>query len=161
MRDFRIGHGYDVHALALGLPLRLGGVDITSERGCVAHSDGDAAIHALCDALLGAAALGDIGGHFPDSSAEFRGIDSMILLERTMELLREKEFSVVNADITIILQEPKIAPYVGVMRSRIAHAMSVGEERVSVKATTTEFLGFAGRGEGVEAHAVALLSIDN
>ncbi len=157
MKDFRIGHGYDVHTLALGIPLKLGGVDIPSEKGCVAHSDGDAAIHALCDALLGAAALGDIGRHFPDSSEEFKGIDSMRLLERTIELLREREFSVVNADITIIIQEPRIAPYVGVMRSRIAHAMNVGEERVSVKATTTEFLGFTGRGEGVEAHAVVLL----
>ncbi len=100
--------------------------------------------------------------HFPDSAAEFRGIDSIRLLERTVELLREREFSVINADVTIILQEPKIAPYVGVMRSRLAHALNVGEERVSVKATTTEFLGFTGRGEGVEAHAVVLLeSIDN
>lgn len=161
MRDFRIGHGYDVHALAVGLPLKLGGVDIPSEKGCVAHSDGDAALHALCDALLGAAALGDIGTHFPDSSPEFKGIDSLLLLERTMELLRGRELSVVNADITIVLQEPKLAPYIGVMRSRISHAMNVGEERVSVKATTTEFLGFPGRGEGVEAHAVVLLELNN
>ncbi len=161
MRDFRIGHGYDVHALAPGLPLKLGGVEIPSAKGCVAHSDGDAVLHALCDALLGAVALGDIGKHFPDNSAEFKGIDSMLLLERTVELIHGKGFSVVNADMTVVLQEPKIAPYIGAMRSRIAHTLKVDEERVSLKATTSERLGFTGRGEGVEAHAVALLVIDN
>ena len=111
--DIRIGNGYDVHALAQGLPLWLGGVKIESETGCVAHSDGDVAIHALCDALLGALALGDIGRHFPDSSDEFKGIDSKILLERTMEMVSEAGYRVGNADITIALQRPKLAPYIG------------------------------------------------
>jgi 2-C-methyl-D-erythritol 2,4-cyclodiphosphate synthase len=157
MNDFRIGHGYDVHALAEGIPLILGGVRIPSEMGCVAHSDGDAALHALCDALLGAAALGDIGAHFPDTAAEFKGIDSMLLLERTVELLRKHGFSIGNVDITIALQRPKIAPYIGEMRSRIARTIDISEDRVSVKATTTERLGFVGRSEGVEAHAVVIL----
>lgn len=157
MEKIRIGHGYDVHALAEGRPLKLAGVEIPHVKGCVAHSDGDAAIHALCDALLGAAALGDIGRHFPDSSEEFRNIDSVILLERTVALLKERDFSVGNVDVTIVIQEPKIAPHVNVMRSRLAHALEVGEEYVSVKATTTEHLGFTGRQEGVEAHAVALI----
>lgn len=157
MEKIRIGHGYDVHVLAEGRPFKLGGVEIPYKKGCLAHSDGDVAIHALCDALLGAAALGDIGKYFPDSSPEFKDMDSMVLLDRTVELLHSREFDIGNADITIVLQEPKIAEYIGVMRSRIAYAMGIGEDRVSVKATTTEHLGFAGRGEGVEAHAVALI----
>lgn len=155
--DIRIGNGYDVHALAQGLPLWLGGVKIESETGCVAHSDGDVAIHALCDALLGALALGDIGRHFPDSSDEFKGIDSKILLGRTMEMVSEAGYRVGNADITIALQRPKLAPYIGKMRETLARVMGVPVSAVSVKATTTERLGFVGRSEGCEVYASVLL----
>lgn len=157
MTDFRIGNGYDVHALAPGLPLMLGGVKIESETGCVAHSDGDVAIHALCDALLGALALGDIGKYFPDTSDEYKGIDSKILLARTMSLVRGKGWEVGNVDITIALQRPKLAPYIAEMRSVLARVMGIGASAVSVKATTTEKLGFVGRGEGCEVYTVALL----
>lgn len=155
--DIRIGNGYDVHALAEGLPLWLGGVQVDSPVGCIAHSDGDVAIHALCDAILGASALGDIGKHFPDTSDEFAGIDSKILLARVMELIREKGWSVVNVDITIAMQRPKLAPYIMAMRECMASVMNIPVECVSVKATTTEKLGFVGRGEGCEVYAVALL----
>lgn len=155
--DIRIGNGYDVHALAEGLPLWLGGVRVDSPVGCIAHSDGDVAIHALCDAILGASALGDIGKHFPDTSDEFAGIDSKILLARVMELIREKGWSVVNVDITIAMQRPKLAPYIMAMRECMASVMNIPVECVSVKATTTEKLGFVGRGEGCEVYAVALL----
>ncbi len=154
MTDFRVGHGYDVHALAPGLPLHLGGVEIEHEKGCVAHSDGDVLIHALCDALLGAAALGDIGLHFPDTSAEFEGIDSRILLRRTVGLVREAGYEVGNADCTLCLQRPKVRPYIDSMCRTLASDMGVAPEAVSVKATTTERLGFVGREEGIEAHAV-------
>lgn len=157
MPDFRIGNGYDVHALAPGLPLWLGGVKIESELGCIAHSDGDVAIHALCDALLGALALGDIGKHFPDTSDEFKGIDSKILLRRVMELITAEGWSVVNADITIAMQRPKLAPYIIPMRETLAGIMGLETGRVSVKATTTEKLGFVGRSEGCEVYAVVLL----
>ena len=158
MANFRIGNGYDVHALAQGLPLVLGGERIESPFGCVAHSDGDVAIHALCDALLGAIAAGDIGKHFPDSSPEFKGIDSKILLSRTVGILRGKGYGVVNADITIAMQAPKLAPHIGKMRETLASVMGIGVEDVSVKATTTEHLGFVGRGEGCEAYAVVLVA---
>jgi 2-C-methyl-D-erythritol 2,4-cyclodiphosphate synthase len=156
--DIRIGNGYDVHALAEGLPLWLGGVQVESPIGCIAHSDGDVAIHALCDALLGALALGDIGKHFPDTSDEFKGIDSKILLRKVMDLIRKEGWGVVNADITIAMQRPKLAPYIMAMRECLAGIMEVSPERVSVKATTTEKLGFVGRGEGCEVYAVVLLS---
>ena len=156
--DIRIGNGYDVHALAEGLPLWLGGVQVESPIGCIAHSDGDVAIHALCDALLGALALGDIGKHFPDTSNEFKGIDSKILHARVMELIREQGWHVINADITIAMQRPKLAPYIMPMRECLAEVMRVSVDRVSVKATTTEKLGFVGRSEGCEVYAVALLS---
>lgn len=155
--DIRIGNGYDVHALAEGLPLWLGGVQIESPIGCIAHSDGDVAIHALCDALLGALALGDIGKHFPDTSAEFKGIDSKILLRRVMELVGNEGWSVVNVDITIAMQRPKLAPYIVRMRECMASVMGCSVGQVSVKATTTEKLGFVGRSEGCEVYAVALL----
>ena len=155
--DIRIGNGYDVHALAEGLPLWLGGVRVESPIGCIAHSDGDVAIHALCDALLGALALGDIGKHFPDTSDEFAGIDSKILLTRVMELIRSMGWDVVNADITIAMQRPKLAPYILQMRKCLAAVMGIEVDRVSVKATTTEKLGFVGRGEGCEVYAVALV----
>ena len=155
--DFRRGHGYDVHALAEGLPLVLGGVEIPHGKGCVAHSDGDVAIHALCDALLGAAALGDIGLHFPDTSKEYAGIDSKILLRRVVALVREKGYEIGNVDCTIRMQRPKLRPYIDAMRAAIADAMGVDDDRVSVKATTTEHLGFEGREEGVSVTAVALI----
>ena len=155
--DIRIGNGYDVHALVEGLPLWLGGIQIESPFGCIAHSDGDVAIHALCDALLGALALGDIGKHFPDTSDEFAGIDSKILLARVMDLICEEGWSVVNVDITIAMQRPKLAPYILEMRECLASIMDISLDCVSVKATTTEKLGFVGRGEGCEVYAVALL----
>ena len=153
----RIGQGYDVHRITEGIPMWLCGVRIDSPTGFVAHSDGDVAIHALCDALLGALALGDIGHHFPDSSDEFKGIDSKILLARVMDLVRGKGYSVGNADITIALQSPKIGSYVPAMRETLAGLLGVGVDCVSVKATTTERLGFVGRGEGCEVWAVCLL----
>lgn len=155
--DFRIGHGYDVHALREGLPLVMGGVAIPHVKGCVAHSDGDVVIHALCDALLGAAALGDIGLHFPDTSDDYKGIDSKVLLRRVAALLREKGYQIGNVDCTIRMQRPRLRPHIDAMRAAMADAMGVGDDRVSVKATTTEHLGFEGREEGVSASAVALL----
>lgn len=155
--DFRIGHGYDVHALREGLQLVLGGIEIPHEKGCVAHSDGDVAIHAVCDALLGAAALGDIGLHFPDTSDDFKGIDSKILLQRVVALLRERGYEVGNIDCTIRMQRPKLHPHIDAMRAAMAEAMGVAVDRVSVKATTTERLGFEGREEGVSVSAVALI----
>ena len=157
MEDFRIGQGYDVHALAPQLPLWLGGIRIDSPVGCIAHSDGDVAIHALCDALLGALALGDIGHHFPDNSDEYKGIDSKILLARVLGMVRERSWQPVNVDITIALQRPKLAPHIAGMRACLAGILGISEDRVSVKATTTEKLGFVGRGEGCEVWAVALL----
>ena len=156
--DIRIGNGYDVHALAEGLPLWLGGVQIESPIGCIAHSDGDVAIHALCDALLGALALGDIGKHFPDTSNEFKGIDSKILLSRVMSLITAEGWAVCNVDITIAMQKPKLAPYIVPMRECLASVMSIPVSAVSVKATTTEKLGFVGRSEGCEVYAVALIN---
>lgn len=155
--DFRIGHGYDVHALREGLRLVLGGIEIPHEKGCVAHSDGDVAIHAVCDALLGAAALGDIGLHFPDTSDDFKGIDSKILLQRVVALLRERGYEVGNIDCTIRMQRPKLRPHIDAMRAAMAEAMGVAVDRVSVKATTTERLGFEGHEEGVSVSAVALI----
>ena len=155
--DFRIGHGYDVHALREGLRLVLGGIEIPHEKGCVAHSEGDVAIHAVCDALLGAAALGDIGLHFPDTSDDFKGIDSKILLQRVVALLRERGYEVGNIDCTIRMQRPKLRPHIDAMRAAMAEAMGVAVDRVSVKATTTERLGFEGREEGVSVSAVALI----
>lgn len=155
--EYRIGQGYDVHALQEGLPMWLGGVQIRSATGFVAHSDGDVAIHALCDALLGALALGDIGKHFPDSSDDFKGIDSKILLGRVMKMISDLGWKVGNADITIALQQPKLAGYIPAMRSCLASLMSVDDSQVSVKATTTEHLGFVGRREGCEVWAVVLL----
>lgn len=158
--DYRIGQGYDVHQLREGLPMWLGGVRIESNIGFVAHSDGDVAIHALCDALLGALALGDIGHLFPDTSDEWKGISSSILLEKVMTRITGLGWKVVNADITIALQRPKIASYVGAMREHLAAVMGVDSSRVSVKATTTERLGFVGRGEGCEVWAVVMLCKD-
>ena len=156
--NFRIGHGYDVHALGEGLRLVLGGVEIPHEKGCIAHSDGDVLVHAICDALLGALALGDIGKHFPDTSEEFAGIDSKILLSRVMEMVRASGWSVGNVDLTIAMQRPKLSPHIIAMRECLAGIMKIPVGCVSVKATTTEKLGFVGRSEGCEVYAVALLT---
>ncbi len=157
MADFRIGNGYDIHRLAEGLTLTIGGVKIPHTKGCVAHSDGDVAIHALCDALLGALALGDIGHFFPDTDEAYRGIDSKILLQRVMDLVRKAGYTPCNADITLLLQKPKIAPYIPQMRAALAPLMDLGEDCVSVKATTMERLGPIGAEEGVAAYATILL----
>lgn len=155
--DIRVGCGYDVHALAEGLRLVLCGVEVPHTKGCVAHSDGDVAIHAICDALLGALALGDIGKLFPDSDAKYKGIDSTLLLNEVVELIRSKGYSISNIDCTITMQRPKLRPYIDTMRARLAEVMGIAVERVSIKATTTEYLGFEGREEGVSATAVVLL----
>ena len=155
--DIRIGHGFDVHALAEGLPLIIGGIKIEHTKGCVAHSDGDVAIHAICDALLGALALGDIGKLFPDTSAEFKGIDSKILLRRVCDVINEKGYKISNIDCTIAMQRPKLRPHIDNMRQTMADVMGLDVDRVSVKATTTEKLGFEGREESVSVDAVALL----
>ena len=155
--EFRIGNGYDVHALAEGLPMWLGGIRIPSDTGFVAHSDGDVAIHALCDALLGALALGDIGHLFPDTSDEWKGVDSKILLGKVVELVRSRGWQVGNADITIALQRPKLAPHITAMRETLAGVMGIPADAVSVKATTTEHLGFVGREEGCEVWASVLV----
>jgi 2-C-methyl-D-erythritol 2,4-cyclodiphosphate synthase len=153
----RIGFGYDVHQLSNGIKFMLGGVHIPYEKGPVAHSDGDVLIHAICDALLGACALGDIGIHFPDNSLEFKGIDSKILLLKTYEKIKEKGFKIVNIDSTISLQRPKLKEYIPVMQSVLAKVLNINIEDVSIKATTTENLGFIGREEGIAAQVVVLL----
>ena len=154
---FRIGHGYDVHKLTEGRKLIMGGVDIPHSLGLLGHSDADVLLHAISDALLGALALGDIGKHFPDTSDEFAGIDSKILLARVMELIDSEGWHVINADITIAMQRPKLAPYIIPMRECLSEIMDISPARVSVKATTTEKLGFVGRSEGCEVYAVVLL----
>jgi 2-C-methyl-D-erythritol 2,4-cyclodiphosphate synthase len=151
----RIGFGYDVHRLEEGRRLVLGGVDIPAEEGCVAHSDGDVLIHAICDSLLGAANLGDIGQHFPNTSAEYKDISSVKLLERSMRLIEAEGYSVVNMDATLCLEKPKLAPYIQEMKKILVPILKT--PGVSIKATTTEKLGFTGRGEGVSAYAVVLI----
>lgn len=153
----RIGQGYDVHRLVEGRELWLGGLRVAHTLGLDGHSDADVAIHALCDALLGALALGDIGKHFPDTDARYKGIDSKKLLAATVGLISDRGYSVVNADITIMAQRPKLAPYIEDMRRTLAGIMGVDMDRVSVKATTTERLGFEGREEGISSLAVVLL----
>lgn len=153
----RVGHGYDVHRLAEGRKLILGGVDIPWERGLLGHSDADVLTHAVMDALLGAAGLGDIGTHFPDTDPAYAGADSMKLLAHVVELLREQGFSVGNVDATVLAQRPKLAPHIPVMRDNLARVMGVSPDRVNVKATTEEGLGFTGSGEGMAAQAAATL----
>ena len=153
----RVGQGFDAHCFRDGDHVVLGGVTIPYECSLAAHSDGDVLLHAICDALLGAAALGDIGKHFPDTSGEFKGIDSRILLRRTGDLVAEMGFRVVNVDGTLIAERPKIAPHVDLMRTRIAEDLGLALAAVSVKATTTEKMGFTGRGEGIAAMAVVLI----
>ena len=157
MTNLRIGHGYDVHRLTDGRALILGGVEIPYEKGLLGHSDADVLTHAVMDALLGAAALGDIGKLFPDSDAAYKGISSIELLRRVKARLAEAGFEAVNLDATILAQAPKLAPYRDEMRGNIACALDIPVSRVSVKATTEEGLGFTGSGEGIAAHAVALL----
>lgn len=153
----RTGTGYDVHRLGEGLPLRLGGVDIPHTHGLIGHSDADVLVHAISDALLGAAALGDIGQHFPDTDPQYRGINSLLLLSHVGNLLRDRGYTIGNIDSTIAAQRPKLAPHIMQMRENIAHALDIDPGRVSVKATTTEHLGFEGREEGISAQAVALI----
>lgn len=153
----RIGHGYDVHAFAEGRRLILGGVEIAHPRGLLGHSDADVLLHALCDALLGAAALGDIGRHFPDSDARYRGIDSRELLRHVVALLAERGWRAGNVDATLIAQAPKMASHIAAMRANIAADLGIALDAVNVKATTTERLGFTGREEGIAAEAVCLL----
>ncbi len=155
--DIRVGHGFDVHALADGLRLVICGVEIEHTKGCVAHSDGDVAIHAICDSLLGALALGDIGKLFPDSDPQFKGIDSRKLLKHVVDIITEKGFTISNIDCTIAMQRPKLRPHIDTMRERLAEVIGIDVDRISVKATTTEHLGFEGREEGVSATAVALI----
>jgi 2-C-methyl-D-erythritol 2,4-cyclodiphosphate synthase len=155
--SFRIGQGFDVHRLAEGETLWLGGILIPHTKGTVAHSDGDVLIHAICDALLGALKLGDIGTHFPDNSDEFKNIDSKLLLKRTYGLIQEKGFEIVNIDSTVSAQQPKLKPYISEMEQTMAGVLDIDSDRISVKATTTEKLGFEGREEGISALAVVLL----
>ena len=153
----RIGHGYDVHRLVSGRKLIIGGENIPFEMGLLGHSDADVLLHAVCDALLGAAALGDIGKHFPDSDPRFEGIDSRILLRKTAELLRGKGYRIVNIDATIIAQRPKLAGFIEKMRENIASDCGIETDAVNIKATTEEGLGFTGKAEGIAAHAVCLI----
>lgn len=154
----RIGHGYDVHRLVENRPLIIGGVNIPYEKGLLGHSDADVLLHAICDALLGAAALGDIGKHFPDNDSEFKNIDSRILLRRTVALLKEKGYSVGNIDATVIAQKPKLAPFIEEMRKNIAADCGTDGDSINVKATTEEKLGFTGELLGISAHAVCIIN---
>jgi 2-C-methyl-D-erythritol 2,4-cyclodiphosphate synthase len=160
MNDIRVGHGFDVHAFAENRKLIIGGVDIPHDLGLAGHSDADVLLHAICDALLGAAGLGDIGRHFPDTDATFAGIDSRILLRRVVEQLQQRNWRVGNVDATIIAQAPKMAPHIARMTAHIADDLGIAIDRVNVKATTTEKLGFTGRGEGIAAEAVCLIVRD-
>lgn len=157
MSNIRIGHGYDVHKLVEGRRLILGGVDIPYEKGLLGHSDADVLLHAISDALLGAAALGDIGKHFPDTDIAYKNADSLVLLQRVNEIIAAAGYRVSNVDSTVIAQAPKLAPHIEKMRANIAKALNVSYTDISVKATTEERLGFTGRGEGISAHAVCII----
>ena len=154
---FRIGFGVDYHQLAEGRELMIGGVHVPHSKGAVGHSDADVLLHAICDALLGAACLGDIGVHFPDTDQRYKNIDSKILLKQVMQLIRKENYQLVNIDSTLCLQEPKIKPYIDQMRNTIATAIGTSEKNISIKATTTEQMGFVGRKEGLVAYATVLL----
>ena len=153
----RIGHGYDAHTFTTGRPLVLGGVTVPHGKGLKAHSDGDAVIHALCDALLGAASLGDIGTFFPDTDDTYKNIDSRILLRKVVVIISEKGFAICNADITVLAQEPKLMPYIPAMRKNLSDDMNIPVDDVSLKATTTEGMGFVGRKEGIAVYTVVLI----
>ncbi len=157
MPDLRIGHGYDVHRFCDGRPLILGGVQIPHSQGLLGHSDADVLLHALMDAMLGAVALGDIGKHFPDSDEAYRGADSLELLKKTYALVKEKGYFLQNVDVTVIAQVPKLSPYIDEMRTTVAAALNKNVNDISIKATTTEKLGFEGRCEGISCHAVCLV----
>lgn len=154
----RIGHGYDVHRFAEDRKLYIGGIEIPHTKGLLGHSDADVLLHAICDALLGAAALGDIGKHFPDNDPSFKSIDSKLLLKRTVELIKDKGYSVGNIDCTVIVQKPKLSPYIQDMKNCIANICCTDRDNVNVKATTEEKLGFTGRQEGISAHAVCIIN---
>lgn len=156
----RIGHGFDVHALVVGRQCIIGGVNIPHDKGLDGHSDADVLLHAVCDALLGAAALGDIGKHFPPSDMRYKGVDSRQLLRHVVALLKDKGFVVANVDATVICEAPKLSPYIAQMRANIAADCAVDVDQVNVKATTTEKLGFTGRGEGIAAEAVCLIQLE-
>lgn len=156
--DIRIGQGIDFHRLEKDLKLHLGGVEIPSDKGCVAHSDGDVLLHAICDSLLGAAGLKDIGHQFPDNDAAYRNIDSRILLERTFNLVNERGFRVINIDSTVCLEKPRLSPHIEEMKKQIATILQTTPDNIGIKATTTEKMGFTGREEGIVALAVALIS---
>jgi len=157
MSNFRIGHGYDVHKLENGKKFIIGGIQIDHDKGAVGHSDADVVIHVICDALLGALSLGDIGKHFPDTDEKYKGIDSKVLLYKVLDLVKEKEYRVSNVDVTILLQKPKLRDYINSMRATLSNIMEIDISQISVKATTTEGLGFVGREEGVAAHCVCLI----
>ena len=157
MSNFRIGHGYDVHKLEEGKKFIIGGIEIDHEKGAVGHSDADVVIHVICDALLGALSLGDIGKHFPDTDNKYKGIDSKILLQKVMKLVKEEKYQISNVDVTILLQKPKLRNYIDSMRDTLSNIMEINKSQISVKATTTERLGFVGREEGVAAHCVCIL----
>jgi 2-C-methyl-D-erythritol 2,4-cyclodiphosphate synthase len=158
--NFRIGHGYDVHQLAEGYELSLGGIKIPHSVGSVGHSDADVLLHAICDALLGAAALGDIGKHFKNTDSQWRGVDSKVFLRKVSEMLAEKNYKIGNIDATLILEEPKIGKYIEQMKLAIATSLGITEDQVSIKATTSETMGFVGNKEGLEAHAVCIIYKD-
>lgn len=155
--DIRVGHGYDVHQIVAGRKMIIGGVEVPFEKGILGHSDADVLLHAICDAMLGALALGDIGKHFPDTDMKFKDISSLTLMANVNELIQSKGFGIINIDSTIVLQKPKIAPYVEQMKKNIAGVLSIDTDLVSIKATTSEGMGFTGAGEGIVAHAIVLL----
>ena len=157
MSNFRIGHGYDVHKLEEGKKFIIGGIEIDHDKGAVGHSDADVVIHVICDALLGALSLGDIGKHFPDTDNKYKEIDSKILLHKVMKLVKEEKYQISNVDVTILLQKPKLRNYIDSMRDTLSNIMVINKSQISVKATTTEGLGFVGREEGVAAHCVCIL----
>lgn len=157
----RIGYGIDYHQLQEGLPFWIGGIEVPHTKGALGHSDADVLLHAICDALLGALALGDIGKHFPDTDPQYKGIDSKILLQRTYDLIKEKGYSIINIDSSLCLEKPKIKPHISAMQETIARILNIGIDDISIKATTTEKMGFVGREEGVTAHAVVLLQSNN
>ena len=157
MSNFRIGHGYDVHKLEEGKKFIIGGIEIDHDKGAVGHSDADVVIHVICDALLGALSLGDIGKHFPDTDNVYKGIDSKILLKKVMKLVKEEKCQISNVDVTILLQKPKLRNFIDSMRDTLSNIMEINKSQISVKATTTEGLGFVGREEGVAAHCVCIL----
>ena len=157
---YRTGIGYDVHQLRDGLPFYLGGVKVEHTKGAVGHSDADVLIHAICDALLGAANLGDIGKHFPDTDMKYKGIDSKILLKETYELVKKKGYVIENVDTVLCLQKPKVAPYLPLMKTTLSNVLGIDEDDISIKATTTEYLGFEGREEGVSALANVLIKTE-